>query len=234
MDWNFFRYPLDEIPFVLLVLLIAFTLHEFAHAYTAYKFGDPTAKNLGRVTLNPRVHLDIIGTLLILIAGFGWAKPVPVNRGKFKHPRLMGIVVSVAGPLANLLIAFVGMLICYILFKFHLVEAMSTGVYEAVRLFMKLLIFLNLTLFLFNLLPLPPLDGYRIVEDILPLHLRLKFAKIEQWAIYIFLLMVFIPPISRVTLGPVFALQMPIFAGIDALLSGIFGYRVDWVKFLLA
>jgi Zn-dependent protease len=224
MDWNsFFRYSLDEIPFVLLVLLIAFTFHEFAHAYTAYKFGDPTAKHLGRVTLNPRVHLDLIGTLLILIAGFGWAKPVPVNRNKFKYPRLMGIIVSFAGPFSNLLISFTGLLCMYVLVGFGAVDSMSPGVYKAVQLFLSLLVSINMTLFLFNLIPLPPLDGYRILEDLLPAGLREKLRGFEQWAIFIFLLMVFIPPIARVTLGPLFAIGSLILSGMQRMLSAWFG-----------
>ena len=95
---HFLRFQLQEIPLVAAVLLIAFTVHEFAHAYTAYKFGDTTAKDQGRLTLNPMQHLDPIGTLLIFIAGFGWARPVPVNRYRFKNPRLGGIIVSLNGP----------------------------------------------------------------------------------------------------------------------------------------
>lgn len=94
---QFLAYPLREIPYVVLALAIAFSVHEFAHAYVAYKFGDPTAKEQGRLTLSPLAHLDILGTLLIFIAGFGWARPVPVNRGYFRHPRVAGILVSVAG-----------------------------------------------------------------------------------------------------------------------------------------
>lgn len=93
--------PLEQLPFYLIVLVIAFTVHEFSHAYFAYKFGDPTAKLMGRVTLNPAVHFDLLGIILLLIAGFGWARPVPVNRDNFKSPRLMGVVVSAAGPLSN-------------------------------------------------------------------------------------------------------------------------------------
>jgi Zn-dependent protease len=229
---SFLKYPLYEIPFVFVVLLIAFTLHEFAHAFTAYKFGDRTAYELGRVTLNPRVHLDIIGTILIFVAGFGWAKPVPVNRSKFRNPRLMGIVVSLAGPVSNLLIAFAGLLVAYILAKYGLLDASSIGVKKAVKLFLELLISLNLILFLFNLIPLPPLDGYRVVEDLLPIQWRLKIRQYEQWAIYIFMLMVFIPPIAHITLGPVFSLQLPLFNGMNAILSSIFQYKLNWTAFL--
>ena len=112
---DFLWYPIRDLPFIFFVLVIAFTVHEFAHAYSAYKFGDRTAYDAGRVTLNPRVHLDVLGTILILVAGFGWAKPVPVNRGRFKYPRLMGIIVSAVGPISNLLIAVLGILAVYIL-----------------------------------------------------------------------------------------------------------------------
>ncbi len=97
-------YDWSTLPFVILVLVLSFTIHEFAHAYSAYKLGDSTAYQFGRVSLNPMVHLDLFGTIMLLIAGFGWAKPVPVNRGNFKSPRLMGIIVTAAGPLSNLIL----------------------------------------------------------------------------------------------------------------------------------
>ncbi|MBD2863966.1 MULTISPECIES: site-2 protease family protein [Paenibacillus] len=203
---SFLRYPLEELPFVFLVLVIAFTFHEFAHAYSAYKFGDPTAKQLGRVTLNPRVHLDVIGTILIFIAGFGWAKPVPVNRANFKNPRLMGIIVSAVGPLSNLILAFVGLLLYHILAGTGVLNSASVGVIRAIDLFLRLLIELNIVLFIFNLIPLPPLDGYRIVEDLAPTHIRVKMAQNEQWGIFVFLLLIFITPLRRVTIDPLFAL----------------------------
>lgn len=102
---RFLAFSLQELPFVVITLIVAFTFHEFAHAYVAHKFGDDTAKNQGRLTLNPVHHLDPIGTILLLIAGFGWARPVPVDRRNFQNPRLAGILVSLAGPLSNFLIA---------------------------------------------------------------------------------------------------------------------------------
>lgn len=228
---QFLAFPFEQIPFVFVVLVIAFSLHEFAHAYTAYKFGDPTPKEMGRVTLNPRAHLDIFGTLLLFIAGFGWAKPVLVNRGRFKYPRLMGIIVSFAGPFSNLLIAFVGTLLVYALTLSGALTGLSPGVYEAVRLFFKLLISLNIILFLFNLIPLPPLDGYRIVADLSPYSVRARLARFEQWGVYIFLLLVFIPPLSRMTIGPLFSLSSPIFAAFTQWLDGAFGPVVDWPNF---
>jgi Zn-dependent protease len=166
---------------------------------------------MGRVTLNPRVHLDILGTLLIFLIGFGWAKPVLINRANFKKPRLMGIIVSAVGPISNLLIAFIGLLIIYLLSYYHVVDGTSIGVQKAISLFFNKLIILNLVLFLFNLLPLPPLDGYRIVQDLLPLEQRVKLQQYEQWAVYIFLLMVFLPPLYNVVLGPLFSFVEPIY-----------------------
>ncbi len=105
---RFLYYPLELMPYVVITLIVAFTMHELAHAYVAYRFGDDTAARQGRLTLNPIKHLDVFGTILILVAGFGWARPVPVNRRAFKRPRLAGVLVSVAGPVSNLLLAFIG------------------------------------------------------------------------------------------------------------------------------
>jgi Zn-dependent protease len=217
------RFPTQDIPFVFLAVVFAFTLHEFAHAYAADKFGDPTPRLMGRVTLNPRVHLDVLGTLLIFIAGFGWAKPVLINRANFKKPRLMGIIVSIVGPLSNLLIAFFGLFIVYLLGHFGLYDKMNFGVHEAITRFFGYLISLNVMLFLFNLLPLPPLDGYRIVQDLLPVEQRIKLQQYEQWAIYLFLLMVFLPPLYNVVLGPYLSLQRPILKVMLNIIQAIFG-----------
>jgi Zn-dependent protease len=207
-------YPLRDFPFVVLSLMIAFTVHEFAHAYSAYKFGDPTAYNAGRVTLNPREHLDILGTILILVAGFGWAKPVPVNRDNFKHPRLMGIVVSAVGPLSNLLMLTIGLLFVHIIFHAGWLDGASKGVADAVSTFLDYVIKINVLLFIFNLIPLPPLDGYRIVEDLAPPKVRTKMDQNIQWGMFIFLLLVFIPPLRAITLDPLFALSNPIVVNI--------------------
>lgn len=223
---SFLAFELDQLPFVFLALVIAFTLHEFAHAYSAYLFGDSTAKDQGRVTLNPMAHLDVLGTLLIFIAGFGWAKPVPVRRNQFKYPRLMGIIVSAVGPLSNLLIAFVGLLFFYILMQLGLFENVSLGVSAALITFFNILISLNLLLFVFNLIPLPPLDGYRIIEDVAPPRIRVKMSELERWSIVIFLVMVFIPPIRAITLDQILGLTGPLFKMINGILSTIFGFDV--------
>lgn len=204
---NLIRYPLDHLPFVIIVLLIAFSVHEFAHAYSAYKFGDPTAKLLGRVSLNPKVHLSLIGILFLMVAGFGWAKPVPVNRSNFKRPRLMGIIVSAAGPISNLILAFIGTLLQVMFIYFGWFDGLNRGVAMAFDTFFTYMITINLALFIFNLIPLPPLDGYRIIEDLAPHTLRAKMSQYEQWGMFVLLLMVFITPISKVTLAPLFGLS---------------------------
>ncbi|NQD69087.1 site-2 protease family protein, partial [Bacillus haikouensis] len=173
---------MEELPFVVIALILAFTVHEFAHAYVAYKFGDTTAKDQGRLTLNPVQHLDPFGTILILIAGFGWARPVPVMRSRFKNPRLAGILVSAAGPLSNFLIAFIAFGIFY-----FFAGVSGGGVPPFVVDLLQMIVELNILLFVFNLLPFPPLDGYRIIEDLSPPHVRVKLSQYEQYGILLFL-----------------------------------------------
>ena len=201
---DFLWYGLELIPYVVMVLAIAFTVHEFAHAYVAYKFGDPTAKNQGRLTLSPLAHLDPIGTLLIFIAGFGWAKPVPVNRFYFKNPRLAGVLVSVAGPLSNLVIAFIGLAVWYILLSTGALSSLSSGIAEGLHQFFNILIFLNITLFIFNLFPFPPLDGYRIIEDLAPSGIRAKMTQFESYGMVVFLILV-LTPLDKYTIQPAFS-----------------------------
>ncbi|PZD93955.1 site-2 protease family protein [Paenibacillus sambharensis] len=223
-------YPIEDFPFIMITLVVAFTLHEFAHAYSAYKFGDHTAYNAGRVTLNPAMHLDVLGTILIMIAGFGWARPVPVNRGRFKSPRLMGIIVSAVGPLSNLLIAAVSILAVYVLNETGLLHAVSYGVQSAVIHLLNYMILINVLLFIFNLIPLPPLDGYRIIEDLAPQRVRIKMDQNAHWGMFIFLLIVFIPSLREVTLDPLFGLSRPIIYWFQDLYELVFS-PVDWFGF---
>ncbi|WP_409303284.1 site-2 protease family protein [Peribacillus sp. SCS-155] len=213
---RYLAFELEKIPYVVAVLLIAFTVHEFAHAFVAYKFGDPTAKNQGRVTLNPMSHIDPLGTLLLLVIGFGWAKPVPVNRHYFKRPHLAGVMVSFMGPFSNLIVASLGFILYYGL--------MSTGLggNEYVYNFLDLLIQINVILFIFNLLPIPPLDGYRILEDLAPSHIRAKMTQYEAYGALIFLIIV-ITPLSNYTITPIFQVVLPtVIQGMSSFFANIF------------
>lgn len=201
---QFLAFSLKELPYVAITLMVAFTVHEFAHAYVAYRFGDHTAKNQGRLTLNPIQHLDPFGTLLIFIAGFGWARPVPVNRFFFKNPRLAGILVSVAGPISNLVLAVIGYFILYALAGAGFANNLPVYFYD----FFDIFIPLNLVLFVFNLLPFPPLDGYRILEDLAPANIRPKMTQFEAYGSVIFLILV-ITPLDHYTIQPIFNVVLP-------------------------
>jgi Zn-dependent protease len=215
---RFLAYPLEKLPYVAITLIIAFSVHEFAHAFTAWKFGDATAKKQGRLTLNPMRHLDPIGTILIFIAGFGWARPVPVNRFFFKKPRLAGVMVSFAGPLSNLVLASLAYLFLYGVTAAGLMTAVPLFVLE----FFEMFIYLNVVLFIFNLLPLPPLDGYRIVEDLAPADVRAKMTQYEQYGLLIFLILV-ITPLDQYTIQPIFSVVLPwVISGLNGFFYGLF------------
>jgi Zn-dependent protease len=214
---SFLAFPLEMIPYVVITLIIAFTIHEFAHAYVAYKFGDETAKRQGRLTLSPLSHLDPFGTLLIFIAGFGWARPVPVNRYFFKRPRLAGVLVSVAGPVSNLVLAFVGTAIWYILLATNALVALPINYVNSLEDFFNIFVSLNVMLFIFNLLPFPPLDGYRIIEDLSPTHIRAKMTQYESYGIIIFLILV-ITPLDGYIIQPIFDVGRAIVMGMFHLL----------------
>ena len=169
---------MNEITYKLLSLpaiLFAITIHEYAHGYIAYKLGDPTAKSLGRLSLNPKYHLDPIGALLMLLVGFGWAKPVPVNPRYFKDSKKGMAWVSIAGPMANILSAFLSALLylltIYVVERFN--GKLSIGEFGKLSIqywliFLQFFHIINLSFALFNLIPLPPLDGSKILAICIP------------------------------------------------------------------
>lgn len=218
------RIPLDQLPFFLITLVIAFTVHEFCHAYFANKFGDPTAKLLGRVTLNPAVHFDLFGVILLILAGFGWARPVPVNRDNFEKPRQMGIIVTAAGPLSNLLLGFLGTMIYIALIQYGVIGSITNErLQTAIISFFGIFNLMNFFIFLFNLLPLPPLDGYRILEDIVPDRMRGALQRFEQWSVFIFLLILILPPLRQVTIEPLYDGASYIYKQFAGFFFSIFG-----------
>ncbi|MBQ7009300.1 MAG: site-2 protease family protein [Ruminococcus sp.] len=155
-----------------IILLIAFPIHECAHALVAKWLGDDTAEKQGRITLNPLKHLDLWGTILMLFAGFGWAKPVPINPNNFKKRKLGMALSSLAGPVSNLILAYIAMILSKILLYTETSEELSIICINAMLI--------NVGLAVFNLIPVPPLDGSRILLLILPEKLYFKVMKYEN------------------------------------------------------
>jgi len=176
-----------------ITLLIAFTFHEFAHAAAATAFGDTTPKIHGRLTLNPLAHLDVMGTITLLFAGFGWAKPVPVNPYVIQRKNKAGLMlVSLAGPAANFVLGATAALPL----RFGWVPlTMTTGaIFPSWGDFLLEFLFINLSLFLFNLIPLAPLDGEKIITFFLPEHWVEVYNRIRPYSPYILLIIVFVLP----------------------------------------
>lgn len=178
------RQVLPQIALIAICVLFALTFHECAHGFIAYKLGDPTARNLGRLTLDPVKHLDPIGTLCMLLFGFGWAKPVPVNSRYFKKPKRDMALTAIAGPVSNLILSFFGLLLEYILIKLFPAASLygSFGMKIAYILILLFAYFhtLNLYLAIFNLIPIPPLDGSRLLFLFLPDRFYFGLMKYER------------------------------------------------------
>ena len=183
-------------------LLFALVVHEYAHALAADSMGDPTPRYMGRLTLNPMMHVDVLGLLMLALAGFGWAKPVPINSNNF-HNRKEGIIkVSLAGPGANLFLCFVAALVGAILLRFNL---MSQTVFN----FLQWIMLYNVWFAFFNLIPIPPLDGSKLVMEFMPTKYLYQYAEtVERYGFFILMALVFsgvvgaiINPLAQAYLG---------------------------------
>jgi Zn-dependent protease len=201
----------------LLVFVVAITIHEFMHAYTAYRLGDPTAARLGRVTLNPVSHFDPFGflftVLLVLgIAPIAWGKPVPVNPGNFRNPKRGMLLVAAAGPLSNLVQAVI----------FALILRFATDSWSpAVLTLLNAGVGLNIALAVFNMIPIPPLDGHKILTGLLPDFWYPILAPMEQYGFAILLLFLFVPQILRIDLFGAIVAPLQILLG-QYLLPGVY------------
>ncbi|MEK9143382.1 MAG: site-2 protease family protein [Patescibacteria group bacterium] len=189
--------------FWVISLVIAITIHEFSHALAAERLGDPTPRLMGRLTLNPLAHLDPLGTIMLLIARFGWGKPVQFDPFNLRHPRRDSAIISLAGPVSNLILA----LICSIVLRVIISNGILVGLFQS-------LIVINVVLAVFNLVPIHPLDGFKIVGGILPEEYARQWAELERYGM-IFLIFLILPigggasPISQL-ISPVINLLLNI------------------------
>jgi len=188
----------------MVVLLLAISAHEAAHAWMSYKFGDDTARLLGRITLNPVSHTDPIGTLLIPIVNFilaasggfrpfliGWGKPTPVNPLRWRQKDLANVMVSIAGILANLLIATVAFIIIKVLLVTGLFNSIPEGLQEPVVILLDRMLSMNISLAVFNLLPFPPLDGSKVLETFLPASMQPILETLERYGFLILMVLMY-------------------------------------------
>ena len=194
---------LATLPVSILAILVALTVHEWAHAFAAKRLGDDTAEAMGRLTLNPLAHLDPVGAILFLLVGFGWAKPVPVDVRNFRHPVRDAAIVAVAGPLSNLVLAFACFAATYAMPNVELTPmgaGLSAGgaVQNIVSVFLVTSVHINLALMAFNLLPVPPLDGSNILRLFVPWRLRDRYEELMQYGPWILLAVIVLESFLRV------------------------------------
>ncbi len=199
------------------IIFCVLPFHEFAHAFVAQKFGDDTARLSGRLTLNPLAHVDPFGALMIIIAGFGYAKPVPVNVGKFKRGKRKQqmALVALAGPVSNIIMAFISMMIFV---GIHRITNFSSEMAYYLYLFFFYACSVNISLAVFNLIPIPPLDGSRILNAVLPDKYYYKLMQYERYIIMLVFVLIF----TNVLDGPISIASSLIFNALNAVVEGIY------------
>lgn len=195
--------------------MLAITCHEVSHGFVAWHFGDPTARMLGRLTLNPLKHLDPIGTLMIFFIGIGWAKPVPVLFENLHNPRKNMIWVAAAGPITNLLLAIVSALLLRGAVALDNPAAVSplAFVIEPLLLMLAFSVYINLLLAIFNMIPVPPLDGGRVLVGLLPFRQAQTWSRIEPYGMLIIIVLVFFTNLFSIVLSPVLSAAIHLLAG---------------------
>ena len=188
-------------------IVIAMVVHEFSHARVAYALGDYTPKLEGRLTLNPAAHVDPIGLVMLLFVHFGWAKPVRINPMNFSNPRRDDILVSLAGPASNLITAFVALIILVLLAKLEVPFS------EGLLVVFNMIIVYNINFAIFNMLPIPPLDGSHILRNLLPYELARQYEMLERYS-FIFLIIILATPILSYVFVPLQRFIFGIFRGV--------------------
>lgn len=184
-------------------LVIALVIHEYAHAKAADVMGDFTPRMTGRLTLNPMAHIDPIGLIMLLVVRFGWAKPVMINARNFRNWRQGELLVAVAGPVANLIVAFISLLAMAVLFKLGMFS-------EGVRLVLSMMVLFNINFAIFNMLPLPPLDGSKVLMVLLPGRLAYNLMSLERYS-FIILIFLMMTPFLTMILIPLQRLVLSVF-----------------------
>ena len=212
-------------------MLVGLIFHEYCHAVVANRLGDPTARLLGRLTLNPKAHYDPIGTTMILFAGFGWAKPVPVNPNYTANPKRSMLLIAFAGPASNLIVAGLAGLpirMQWVPFWHPFVGSDTAERWAAVwtrtpmdlaGLFLGTVVLLNVFLAVFNLLPIPPLDGSKVLMGLLPERLAQQYARLEPWGMGLLMLLILAPYLTDgvvsmfIVTGPIIDFLLDLFVG---------------------
>jgi Zn-dependent protease len=195
-----------KIAIMIVPALFSIMMHEVSHGYIAERFGDPTARLLGRLNLNPFKHLDLIGTLAIFIFGFGWAKPVPVNPTNFRRPQRDMIWVALAGPVANFALALASALLLHGLALLDPVAAAYASVGQMLsplRMMLAFSLYINILLGVFNLIPVPPLDGGRVLVGVLPQRQAQLISRLEPFGFLLIIVLVFFTSIWSLILAPI-------------------------------
>lgn len=196
--------------------MLAIVCHEVSHGFVAWRFGDPTARMLGRLTLNPLKHIDIVGTLMIFFIGIGWAKPVPVVSENLRNPKRDMIWVAAAGPITNIALAVVSALMLRGLVAFNGPSAPGTTLSmltEPVVLMLAFSVYINLLLAIFNMMPVPPLDGGRVLVGLLPHKQAAAWSRIEPYGMIIIIVLVFFTNVFSYIISPALRLSVQLLAG---------------------
>ena len=198
-----------------IIIFLSFPIHECAHAWMAARLGDPTGENAGRITLNPIKHLDLGGTILLIAFGVGYAKPVPVNTRYFRNPKQDRAIVSMAGPMSNLIMAAIFLLVSHVIYK-----AKSDTLRYGTFIYMLVLCFrsaayINIRLTIFNLVPIPPLDGYHMLMVLIPNRYYQNLSRMEGYSTYILLGALLLASFFRAS--PISAVAQGLYNSLDCL-----------------
>jgi len=212
-----------KVSVMLVPALMAITCHEVSHGFIADRFGDRTARYMGRLTLNPLKHLDIVGTLMVFLVGIGWAKPVPVNFNNLRHPKRDMIWVGAAGPVTNFCLATISALALRGFVAFATVvpgDPLVQMFIDPISMMLAFSVYINLVLGIFNLIPVPPLDGGRVMVGLLPYRQSVAYAGIEKYGmIGIILIVIFFPRVLSYVIAP------PLYFGLNVLIGPkVMGY----------